>query len=157
MKHLLRELLELSFSGLEEAKEILSITKDIQNHIQTEDIDSLNQALGCRQERISRVNLINAEADEKRKKLKEMFGATAFKETDKAKYHEADHIPDNEALTKELYKEIYHLEKANLKNMEDLLKKYKDSIEGVQKNKKAVNAYGRNTGIKQSVLLNHEV
>ena len=136
MKQLLRELLELSFSGLEEAKEILSITKDIQNHIQTEDIDSLNQALGCRQERISRVNLINAEADEKSKKLKDMFGATAFIETDK---------------------EIYHLEKAKLKNMEDLLKKYKDSIEGVQKNKKAVNAYGRNTGIKQSVLLNHEV
>ena len=152
MKRLLAEILQLTSENLRNAEEIRSITEEMQEHIRREDMDSLNRALDRRQAGIDRVDRIHASIDSKIEELAGKGPARKIEEIDR--YPEAKEILDIREEIRKINRRICEMEKDNLRNAQALLEEYKDTIQGIKKNRKAMRVYGGNDSRKQSILLN---
>ena len=154
MEQLLDEILQLLSESLENAEEILKITEEMKEYIRRQDMDSLNRALDMRQTRIDRINFINAAVGKKKKELAAQFSVRHLEEIDKSRYPEAEEIRIVQERIEKTSRQIYGLEKNNLRNAQALLEEFRDTIKGIQRNQKAMRIYNGGSPEKQSILLN---
>ncbi len=153
MEQLLKEIMELTHQSLLGVECILKITKEMKDHIQSQDIRSLSRAVDARQIKMDQVSSTNEVIKEKTQELINMFSVHSMDDIDKEKYPQVEDIAACKSKIKELLSQAYDLEQANSKNADLLLQEYKDAIKELQVNKKAMRAYGSSPS-GQSILIN---
>ncbi|HHY81562.1 MAG TPA: hypothetical protein GX505_02655 [Clostridiales bacterium] len=150
---LLNDMIQLTSQGLHGAECILSITADMKECIERQDVDSLNIAVDARQEKMDQLSMIHAAYKEKEKELLQYLSIHSLEEIDTGKYPQAAAVMDGRKKAMQIYSQAYDIEKVNRKNAEALLNNYKDAIKGLHANKKALQAYSGNES-GQSILIN---
>lgn len=153
MKELLHIVFNLTAKELQDAQQILRLTKQVKERIETKDVEELNKTIDLRQRWIKQAEETQEKVQTNIEDICKCFSIERIEEIDRNLYPSADEILKNKDETKAIYKNAFELEKQNQEKAERLLKEYKMRIKNLNQGKKAFHAYNKKS-IGASILLN---
>ncbi|HZK34808.1 MAG TPA: hypothetical protein VFD33_05825 [Bacillota bacterium] len=152
MDNILNKILHLTSVNMQHANLILKVTLQIKDHIKSESVNSLNDAIALRQKHIKDVSATKDAIDANVGQLKARYMVGSVEEIDTSRHPKAGEILDVGARTRAIYKEIYHIDEENRKGAEILIRNYKDELKDIHSSKRVTDVYKKHNEGRSMIL-----